>query len=88
MFDKWHFYFNKQAILLTNLDENGKSYEEHLPVKKNKQGEKVWAKSTKLVPTHISQIDDDGEKIEISEFVTTTMIRQSTIALKIIMIVI
>jgi len=72
VFDKWHFYFNKQAIMLTNLDENGKSYEEHLPVKTNKLGEKVWAKSRKLVPTHILQVDNAGEKIEISDFEITT----------------
>lgn len=82
VFDKWHFYFNKQAIMLTNLDENGKSYEEHLPVKKNKLGEKVWAKSTKLVPTHILQVDNAGEKIEISDFEITTYDEAKYISLK------
>ncbi len=33
VFDKWHFYYNKQAIMLTNLDENGESYQQHLPWK-------------------------------------------------------
>lgn len=72
VFDKWHFYYNKQAILLTNLDENGKSYEAYLAVKKNRQGETVVAKSTKLVPTHILQVDDEDEIIELSDFVITS----------------
>jgi type I restriction enzyme M protein len=31
VFDKEFFYFNKQAIMLTNVDENGKSLAAHLP---------------------------------------------------------
>jgi type I restriction enzyme M protein len=30
VFDKEYFYFNKQAIILTNIDENGDSYEKQL----------------------------------------------------------
>jgi type I restriction enzyme M protein len=30
VFDKEFFYFNKQAIMLTNVDENGKSYTDQL----------------------------------------------------------
>jgi type I restriction enzyme M protein len=58
--DKWDFYYNKQIIMLTNVDENKKSYESELDEK---------AKSTKLTPTKIKQIDEDGEVIEITDFV-------------------
>jgi len=57
VFEKEHFYFNKQAIMLTNIDENGNSYAEHLEEGK---------KSTKLTPIKI----DNGERI-FTEFVLT-----------------
>ncbi|MEM9896040.1 MAG: N-6 DNA methylase, partial [Bacteroidota bacterium] len=66
IYDKWHFYYNKQAIRLTNLDEDGNSFEDQLPVKLNKDGEQIRAKSVKLVP---SQIVQEGEQpIMIDEF--------------------
>lgn len=72
VFDKWHFYFNKQAIMLTNIDENEKSYEDQLEIKINKNtGEETRAKSTKLTPTIITQNNDEGEKIEINTFEIT-----------------
>lgn len=71
VFDKWHFYFNKQAIMLTNVDENGKSFESKLVVKKNTNGEIIRAKSQKITPVKITQIDDKGEKIEITDFSIT-----------------
>jgi type I restriction enzyme M protein len=67
VFDKWHFYFNKQAIMLTNVDENGKTFENQLPVKKNKEGEEIRAKSIKLNPTKIKQVTEE-ETIEITDF--------------------
>ena len=67
VFNKWHFYYNKQAIMLTNVDDNGKTFEDQLPVKKNKQGEEVKAKSIKLSPTKIKQ-ELEGETIEITDF--------------------
>jgi len=67
VFDKWHFYFNKQAIMLTNVDENEKTLESQLPVKKNKEGEKIRAKSIKLSPTKITQVEGE-ETIELTEF--------------------
>ncbi|MGR7813219.1 HsdM family class I SAM-dependent methyltransferase [Lacinutrix undariae] len=67
VFDKWHFYFNKQAIMLTNVDENGKTFESVLPVKKNKEGEEIRAKSIKLNPTKITQVTEE-ETIEITDF--------------------
>ncbi len=60
--DKWSFYYNKQSIILTNLDENDKSYESEL---------EDDTKSTRLHPTAITQVDDEGQKIEISNFIIT-----------------
>lgn len=67
VFDKWHFYYNKQAIMLTNVDEKGKTFESQLPVKKNKDGEEIRAKSIKLSPTKIVQVTED-KTIELSDF--------------------
>ncbi len=67
VFDKWHFYYNKQSIMLTNVDENGKTYETHLPTKINRNGEEVRAKSKKLKPIKLTQTIDN-EQIEISDF--------------------
>ncbi|MFF2480099.1 class I SAM-dependent DNA methyltransferase [Paenibacillus sp. NPDC058071] len=58
VFDKEFFYFNKQAIILTNVDEYGNGFE-----KKLKEGKK----SEKLIPTKINY----GER-ELTEFVITT----------------
>lgn len=71
VFDKWHFYYNKQAIMLTNVDENGKTFEDQLPVKKNKQGEEIRAKSIKLNPTKITQVLEE-ETIELTDFEITS----------------
>ncbi|MHC9088015.1 HsdM family class I SAM-dependent methyltransferase [Tenacibaculum sp. IMCC1] len=71
VFDKWYFYFNKQAIMLTNVDENGKTFEDQLPVKKNKQGEEIRAKSIKLNPTKITQVVEE-ETIELKDFEITS----------------
>jgi type I restriction enzyme M protein len=58
VFDKEFFYFNKQAIMLTNVDEHGNSFEAKL-----KEGKK----SKKLTPTKLTS----GER-ELSEFVITS----------------
>ena len=58
VFDKEFFYFNKQAIMLTNVDEHGNSFETKL-----KEGKK----SEKLTPTKLS----NGER-ELTEFVITS----------------
>ncbi|MDW5288719.1 class I SAM-dependent DNA methyltransferase [Formosa sp. PL04] len=60
--DKWDFYYNKQAIMLTKIDENGKTYKRELVGK---------AKSKKLTPTKITQVDHEGELIEITNFLIT-----------------
>ena len=49
VFDKEFFYFNKQAIMLTNVDEQGRTFESHL-----KEGKK----SLKLKPVKL----DNGER--------------------------
>jgi type I restriction enzyme M protein len=66
VFDKEFFYFNKQAIMLTNVDEQGKTFETHLPLKEDKFGEMKRVNSIQLTPTKITQ----GE-IELTEFSIT-----------------
>ena len=58
IFDKEFFYFNKQAIVLTNVDECGNSFEAKL-----KEGKK----SEKLTPSKLT----NGER-ELTEFVITS----------------
>ena len=70
VFDKWNFYYNRQSIMLTNIDENGKSIE--MPVKKSKDGEEKEEKSIKLTPTKITQADEENP-IEITEFDITSI---------------
>lgn len=72
VFDKWHFYYNKQAVMLTNVDVEGRSYEEQLPVKVDKQtGEEQRAKSKKLKDlVEINQTDEEGI-ISLKEFTIT-----------------
>lgn len=68
VFDKEFFYFNKQAIRLTNVDEYGNSFEEMLPrVINKKTGLEERASSLSLIPKKIS----NGGKI-IKEFKITT----------------
>ncbi|MEX1028501.1 MAG: N-6 DNA methylase [Paenibacillaceae bacterium] len=58
VFDKEYFYFNKQAIMLTNVDEFGNSFEAKL---------KAGKTSEKLMPIKLS----NGER-ELTEFVMTS----------------
>jgi type I restriction enzyme M protein len=51
VFDKEFFYFNKQAIMLTNVDENGKSFVTQLEEKKT---------SLKLNPTQLENGDSEA----------------------------
>lgn len=69
VFDKWNFYYNKQAIMLTNVDEDGNSIE--MPTKTNRAGDTVQAKSIKLNPSNISY-EIDGETKELTEFTITS----------------
>jgi type I restriction enzyme M protein len=68
VFDKWDFYYNKQNIMLTNIDENGKYIQ--MPIKTNRDGEEVEEKSIKLTPKKITQTIDE-KLIEINEFEIT-----------------
>lgn len=63
VFDKEFFYFNKQAIMLTNVDEQGRTFESRLPQKEDKFGEIKCVSSIELTPTKITQGD-----IELIEF--------------------
>ncbi len=58
VFDKEFFYFNKQAIMLTNVDEQGKTFADRL---------KDGKKSLKLNPVKL----DNGERT-LTEFEVTT----------------
>lgn len=59
IFDKDYFYFNKQAIQLTNLDGNNQSFEEHLPTKTDrKTGEVKRAKSLVLKDLNAITFED------------------------------
>jgi type I restriction enzyme M protein len=69
IFDKWHFYYNKQSIMLTNVDEDGKYLE--MPTKVNRAGETVEEKSIKLVPTKIG-VTVDNETSTYTEFEITS----------------
>jgi type I restriction enzyme M protein len=68
VFDKWHFYYNKQSIMLTNIDDEGKALiinDKLLIVNEEKE-----KKSLKLKPVKIIQYDETG-KSEITDFEIT-----------------
>lgn len=66
VFDREFFYFNKQAVMLTNVDEQGRTFETHLPMKEDKFGEMKRVYSIDLRPTKITQ----GE-LALTEFSIT-----------------
>lgn len=66
VFDKELFYFNKQTIMLTNVDEQGRTFEAHLPLKENKFGEMKRVTSIALTPKKIVQAE-----IILTEFCIT-----------------
>ncbi|MEJ7859999.1 MAG: N-6 DNA methylase [Pyrinomonadaceae bacterium] len=68
VFDKEFFYYNKQAIMLTNLDENGKTLESILPVKIDEDGTEKRAESIKLSPVKITQDETVIDKFVITDF--------------------
>lgn len=71
IFDKWHFYFNKQSIMLTNVDVDGKSVE--MPNKVDRNGNVKEEKSIKIEPKSIAILDSfkaNGMKA-INEMVIT-----------------
>lgn len=58
VFDKWHFYYNKQEIRLTHLDEAGHSFEARLPFTLRRNGEWTRDQEWPLQPTAIVQEGD------------------------------
>ena len=60
VFDKHYFYYNKQAIMLTNIDDKGRSFEQQLPQDKT---------SLKLDPIRLS----NGQHT-LTEFVISSVI--------------
>lgn len=70
VFDKWELYYNKQSIILTNVDENGKSIE--MPLKISQSGKSVEEKSIRLNPTKLEWTVEEKTKnwqsFEISDF--------------------
>ena len=68
VFDKEFFYFNKQAIMLTNVDEQGRSFEDHLPLKENRAGEMQREKAMGLTPIKITQGELALTEFTITEF--------------------
>lgn len=71
VFDKEFFYFNKQAIMLTNVDEQGRSFEAHLPLKEDKYGETKRVGSIELTPTKITQGELELTEFHINKYDTT-----------------
>lgn len=68
-FEKEHFYFNKQAIMLTNVDQNGLSFESQLPMKEDKKtGEMKRATSKPLKVTSLTDGDRELTEFSITEF--------------------
>lgn len=70
VFHKWHFYYNKQSIILTNVDENGKAIK--MPTKTNKAGATVEEKAIKLNSSKIEFVNLKGDVQELSDFEITT----------------
>ena len=68
VFDKWHFYYNKQSIMLTNIDEDGKAIS--MPTKLNKEGETIEEKVIKLTPVSITQVEENNT-LEFKDFSIT-----------------
>ncbi|MDD3051470.1 MAG: N-6 DNA methylase [Candidatus Cloacimonetes bacterium] len=68
VFHKSYFYFNKQAIMLTNVDENGKTIESLLPTKKNKDGEIVRESSICLKDLIRIEQTEENKTLIFAEF--------------------
>jgi type I restriction enzyme M protein len=69
VFDKEFFYFNKQAIMLTNIDINGLTFESQLPEKENKKtGEMKRASSIVLSPASLTNGERQLDEFTIEEY--------------------
>lgn len=71
VFEKEFFYFNKQAIMLTNIDEQNRTFEAHLPLKEDKFGEMKRASSIELMPIKITQGELELTEFSITQYDTT-----------------
>lgn len=71
VFDKEFFYFNKQAIMLTNVDDQGRTFEARLPRKENKFGEMKRASSVEIIPLKITQGELELTEFNITQYVAT-----------------
>lgn len=67
VFSKYHFYFNKQGIELTNLDEDGKTFADNLPLKSKRDGTEERAKSLKLTPISLTNGEITLDEFELTE---------------------
>ncbi len=67
VFDKEFFYFNKQAIMLTNVDEQGRSFEAHLP---DRSGAMKRESSLTLTPIRITQAEIVLTEFSLTEYDT------------------
>ena len=76
VFDKWHFYYNRQSIMLTNIDENGKAIE--MPTKTSKDGEEKVEKSIKIDAFKIEQHHEEKSICIDLENSTITTINKLT----------
>ena len=69
VFDKERFYFNKQGIMLTNVDANGDTFEANLPIKENKKtGELKRDTSVVLSPIKVSNNNGELTEFNISKY--------------------
>lgn len=73
IFDKWEFYYNKQSIMLLNLDDDGNTYQDQLPLKKSKfpPHDLYHVKANKYTPVKITQGDTELLGDEITTYDTT-----------------
>jgi len=67
LFSKFDFYYNKQAIELTNVDEGGDTFADNLPLVRQRDGSEIQAASMKLDPVLLT----DGQN-RIEEFTVTS----------------
>ena len=69
VFDKEHFYFNKQSIMLTNIDHDGKFLEKEIKLNPTKivQGDLIIDTFEIINPTE-DQINEIQEKIKVLDY--------------------
>jgi len=71
VFDKWNFYFNKQSIMLTNVDSEGQFIEEKIklkPTKITQTGEEGTFELSTFELSSISESFTSSETLTLTEF--------------------